>query len=123
MGREKMVYVTSVGPSVTGLIIGSSPIAVPRRDVEDIVSHSSRRASHTISRIESTIVTVGVSESISCTEFTNVPQATFVRKRRCKDVDVCTYPTGAANEFVAQKAITTVASAKRVVEDRWTIDE
>jgi hypothetical protein len=33
------------------------------------------------------------------------------------------YPTGAANEFVAQKAITTVASAKMVVEDRWTIDE
>ena len=32
------------------------------------------------------------------------------------------YPTGAANEFVAQKVIKTVASAK-MVEDRWTIDE
>jgi len=32
------------------------------------------------------------------------------------------YPTGVANEFVAQKAMITVASAKMVV-DRWTIDE
>ena len=71
---RRTVYVTSVG-----LIVDSSPIAgLPRRDVQDIASHSSRRESRTISRMECTIVTDGVSESISCTEFTNIP--TFVRK-------------------------------------------
>ena len=33
------------------------------------------------------------------------------------------YPTGAANEFVAQRAIITVASAKMAEEDRWTIGD
>ena len=105
--------------SVTGLIIGSSPIAgLPCRDVQDIASHSSRRASRTISRVETTIVTVDVSESRSCTEFSNVPTL-FVKREAMEGHDGGTNPKGAANEFVA---ITKVASAK-MVEDRWTIDD
>ena len=68
--------------SATRLCNASSPIArLPRRDVQDIASHSSRRPSRTLSRIESTIVTDDILEPISCNEFTNVPILSVSEKR------------------------------------------